>query len=212
MQMNMTVYQSILEGDSDAAISGVTEALERGVEPVRILNEEMIAAMEEVGRLFEEQEYFIPEMMIAARAMKKALTVLKPKLLASRIEPIGKVVIGTVKGDLHDIGKNLVVIMLEGVGFEVTDLGTDVSPDRFVAAVHSINPQIVGMSALLTTTMPYLDKSINSFKRAGIRDQIAIMIGGAPVSQEYAEKVGADLFAADAATAAKKARIYILAS
>jgi len=210
--MNKSVYQSILEGDSEAATAGVSEALKRGEEPIRVLNEEMIAAMEEVGRLFGEQEYFIPEMMISARAMKEALAILKPHLLESHIEPIGKIVIGTVKGDLHDIGKNLVAIMLEGVGFEVTDLGTDVSPDRFAAAVRDVNPQIVGMSALLTTTMPYLDASIRAIEQAGFRDRIAVMVGGAPVSQEYAEKIGADLFAADAAAAAKTARNHILAA
>jgi 5-methyltetrahydrofolate--homocysteine methyltransferase len=208
--MNMTIYQSILEGDSEAATVGVIEALERDLEPVRVLNDEMIAAMEEVGRLFEEGEYFIPEMMIAARAMKKALAILKPHLLESHIEPIGKFVIGTVMGDLHDIGKNLVTIMLEGVGFEVTDLGTDVSPDRFVSAVREINPQIVGMSALITTTMPYLDASIRAIEQAGFRDGIVVMVGGAPVSQEYAERIGADLFAADAASAAKIARNHVL--
>jgi 5-methyltetrahydrofolate--homocysteine methyltransferase len=207
--MMETVYQSILLGDSAAAVAGVGQALDGGADPKRVLNEQMIAAMVEVGRLYEEQEYFIPEMMIAARAMKDALAVLRPNLVERGVESVGKVVIGTVKGDLHDIGKNLVAIMLEGVGFEVIDLGTDVSPAKLVSAVKEHTPQIVGLSALLTTTMPHLETTIRSLEEAGLREGIGVMVGGAPVSQEYATKVGADLYAPDAASAAKRAIAYL---
>jgi 5-methyltetrahydrofolate--homocysteine methyltransferase len=210
--MLKTVYQSIILGDSDTAVAGVSQALEGGADPKRVLNEQMIAAMVEVGRLYEEQEYFIPEMMISARAMKDALAILRPNFVKREVEPTGKVVICTVKGDLHDIGKNLVAIMLEGVGFEVVDLGTDVSPAQLVSAVKEHNPQIVGLSALLTTTMPYLETTIRSLEEADLRDGIGVMAGGAPVSQEYATRVGADLYAPDAASAAKRARAYLRAS
>jgi len=209
--MDDVIYQSILSGDSAAATAGAIQALEQGRDPVRTLNEQMIAAMVEVGRLYEEQEYFIPEMMISARAMQQALTVLKPRLLEKQVRPLGTYVIGTVKGDLHDIGKNLVAIMLEGVGFEVCDLGTNVSPDDFVSAVREYTPDIVGMSALLTTTMPYLDTTIRALHGAGLRDEIAVMVGGAPVNLDFASKIEADIFATDAASAAKRAAAYIRA-
>jgi 5-methyltetrahydrofolate--homocysteine methyltransferase len=207
--MKDIVYQGILLGDSAAAVDGVKQALAEGADPKRILDEQMITAMVEVGRLYEEQEYFIPEMMISARAMKGALAILKPSLVTGGIKPVGKVVIGTVKGDLHDIGKNLVATMLEGVGFEVVDLGTDVSPDRFVSAAREHEPDILGLSALLTTTMPYLEITIQSIEDADLRKEIGLMVGGAPVTQEYAYEAGADLFAPDAATAAKRARAYL---
>ena len=203
------IYHSILHGDADGATAAVSQALDRGADPQRILNEQMIAAMIEVGRLYEEQEYFIPEMMISARAMQQAVTILQPLLVDGGGTPLGRFVIGTVKGDLHDIGKNLVAVMLEGVGFEVVNLGTDVAPAAFVKAVGEHSPSILGMSALLTTTMPYLDATIRSIEKAGLRDDVAIMVGGAPVNQEYAIEIGADLFASDAAGAAKSARAFI---
>ena len=150
--------------------------------------------------------------MISARAMQKALAVLKPKLVEHKVKPLGKYLIGTVKGDLHDIGKNLVAVMLEGVGFDVYDLGTDVSPREFVSAVIEYAPDIVGMSALLTTTMPYLETTIQALAEAGLRDKIGVMVGGAPVHEEYASMIGADLFATDAATAAKRAKTFIQSS
>lgn len=204
--MKDAVFQAILIGDADRAVKGVVQALEKGAKPQVLLNEQMIAAMVEVGRLYEEQEYFIPEMMISARAMQRSLAVLELRLTKKQVKPLGKFVIGTVKGDLHDIGKNLVAIMLEGVGFEVFDLGTDVSPEKFAEAVQEFEPDILGMSALLTTTTPYLAETIRAVEDAGLRDRLSIMVGGAPVSQEFANKIGADLFASDAATAAKLAR------
>jgi 5-methyltetrahydrofolate--homocysteine methyltransferase len=200
------LYQSILTGDSDGAIAGVEKALDDGNDPNDILNQGMIAAMAEVGRRFEVQEYFIPEMLVAAKAMKDSLVVLQPHLVETGIEPIGKVVLGTVKGDLHDIGKNLVGMMLEGAGFEVVDLGTNVLPEQFVAAIGQHRPHFVGMSSLLTTTMLGMGKTIEALKEAGVRDQVKVMVGGAPVTPEFAQQIGADLFAPDAATAATRAK------
>jgi 5-methyltetrahydrofolate--homocysteine methyltransferase len=196
-----TIYKSVVEGDSAAVIAGVEQALDAGVKPDVILQEGMIAAMKEVGRRFEEGDYFVPEMLIAARAMKGGLGVLKPHLVDSAIEPAGIVAVGTVQGDLHDIGKNLVSMMLEGAGFVIHDLGTDVSPDRFVSAIQDNAVDIVALSALLTTTMPSMESTIKAISAAGLRDRVKIIIGGAPVTQEYAEKIGADGFAADASSA-----------
>ena len=200
------LYQSILTGDSDGAIAGVEKALDDGNDPSDILNQGMIAAMAEVGQRFEVQEYFIPEMLVAAKAMKESLAVLQPHLVETGVEPIGKVVLGTVKGDLHDIGKNLVGMMLEGAGFEVVDLGTNVLPEQFVAAIRQHRPHFVGMSSLLTTTMLGMGKTIEALKEAGVREQVKVMVGGAPVTPEFAQQIGADLFAPDAATAATRAK------
>lgn len=200
------LYQSILTGDSDGAIAGVEKVLDDGNDPNDILNQGMIAAMTEVGQRFEDQQYFIPEMLVAAKAMKESLAILQPHLVETGIEPIGKVVLGTVKGDLHDIGKNLVGMMLEGAGFEVLDLGTNVLPEQFVAAIRQHRPHFVGMSSLLTTTMLGMGKTIEVLKEAGVRDQVKVMVGGAPVTPEFAEQIGADLFAPDAATAASRAK------
>lgn len=200
------LYQSILTGDSDGAIAGVEKVLDDGNDPNDILNQGMIAAMTEVGQRFEDQQYFIPEMLVAAKAMKESLAILQPHLVETGIEPIGKVVLGTVKGDLHDIGKNLVGMMLEGAGFEVLDLGTNVLPEQFVAAIRQHRPHFVGMSSLLTTTMLGMGKTIEALKEAGVRDQVKVMVGGAPVTPEFAKQIGADLFAPDAATAASRAK------
>ncbi len=210
--MNEALFNAILEGDSDAAVTAVNQAIEAGEDPAAILNEGMIGAMAEVGRRYEEQDYFIPEMMISARAMKESLSVLKPHLAEQDVQPVGKVVIGTVKGDLHDIGKNLVSIMLNGAGFEVFDLGTDVSADQFVSAVRDHEPDFLGISALLTTTMLGIENVIMALDEAGLRNRVKIMVGGAPLDQEFAEKVGADLYAPDAASAAKEATAQIYAS
>jgi 5-methyltetrahydrofolate--homocysteine methyltransferase len=200
------IYQSVIDGDMNGATEGVNTALAEGIAASDILNKGLIAAMTEVGRLFEEGEYFVPEMLIAARAMQASVALLKPKLLEADIKPLGKVVIGTVKGDLHDIGKNLVAMMLEGAGFEIIDLGTDVPPEKFVAAITEHEAEFIGMSALLTTTMPAMRTSIEALKEAGVRDTVKIMIGGAPVTQTYADEIGADIYAPDGPSAARKAK------
>ena len=183
-------------------------ALAEGIKADTILNESLVTAMDEVGRLFESGEFFVPEMLVAARAMQTGLRLLKPHLLSSETKMAGKVAIGTVKGDLHDIGKNLVAMMLEGAGFEIVDLGVDVSPETFVKAARD-GAQIIGMSALLTTTMTNMGVVIEALKTAGLRDQVKVLIGGAPVTQEYANKIGADMFASDASSAVRSARLLV---
>ena len=201
-----TIYQSVVEGDMKATTAGVNTALAEGIGAAEILNKGLIEAMTEVGRLFEAGEYFVPEMLIAARAMKAGTELLKPKLKEAGVKPLGKVAIGTVKGDLHDIGKNLVAMMMEGAGFEILDLGTDVTPEKFVEAVKTQGAQFIGMSALLTTTMPAMRASIEALKTAGVRDKVSVMIGGAPVTQNYATEIGADIYAPDGPSAARKAK------
>ena len=176
--------------------------LGEGLSAAEILNEAMIPAMAEVGRLFEANEYYVPEMLIAARAMKAGLAILRPELVKEKVEPLGKVALGTVKGDLHDIGKNLVSIMVEGAGFEVIDLGVDVSPQAFVNAAKDRKADVVGLSALLTTTMPGMKSTIEALEEAGIRGKVKVIIGGAPVTQKYADEIGADGYGRDAASAA----------
>jgi 5-methyltetrahydrofolate--homocysteine methyltransferase len=187
----------------------VQVALDAGLAPDDILKNALVTAMGEVGRRFEAGEYFVPEMLIAARAMQGGLKLLKPRLVQNGVAAIGKVIIGTVAGDLHDIGKNLVGMMLEGGGFEVIDLGADVKPEAFVAAVREHRPDIIGLSALLTTTMPKMISTIQALEEAGLRKQVKVMIGGAPVTEEYAKKIGADGFAYDASLAVKVARSLI---
>jgi 5-methyltetrahydrofolate--homocysteine methyltransferase len=200
------IYQAVLDGDAGGATENVAAALEAGVPASDILNKACIAAMTEVGRLFEEGEKFVPEMLISARAMNASVDLLKPHLTEDDVTTVGKAVLGTVKGDLHDIGKNLVRMMMEGTGFEVVDLGTDVPPDKFVAAVQEHSPQLVGMSALLTTTMPAMKDTIEALAEAGVRDRVKVIIGGAPVTQEYSDKIGADGYAPDASSATRKAK------
>ena len=195
------IYNAILEGNQAATVTGVTQALEANGDPAVILNQGMIAAMKEVGRLFEEGEYYVPEMLIAARAMQAGLVILKPHLVDSGIEPSGTVAVGTVKGDLHDIGKNLVAMMLEGAGFAIIDLGTDVAPEIFVAAIQDDGVDVVALSALLTTTMPSMKATIAAIDAAGLRENVKVIVGGAPVTQEYADQIGADGFAPDASGA-----------
>lgn len=195
------IYRAIVEGDIDAAQTEVRAAVEAGITGAEILNTAMVPAMSEVGCLFEKEEYFVPEMLTSARAMKGGLEIVKPLLVNSGLEPVGKVAIGTVKGDLHDIGKNLVAMMLEGAGFEIIDLGTDVAPEKFVEAIKS-GANIIGLSALLTTTMPSMETTIRAIEAAGLRDNARIIIGGAPVTAEYARRIGADGFAPDASQAA----------
>jgi 5-methyltetrahydrofolate--homocysteine methyltransferase len=203
-----SIYDAILEGDMEGVVNNVQAPLDAGVAPGEILNTALIPAMDKVGRLFEEGEYFVPEMLVAARAMKAGLEILKPLLVDSGVDPVGKVVLGTVKGDLHDIGKNLVAMMLEGAGFEIVDLGADVSPDQFVAAIRD-GVDVVGLSALLTTTMPAIENTIRAIEESGLRNQVKIIVGGAPVTAEYARQIGADGYAADASQAATLARELI---
>ena len=195
-----------MDGNAQGAATQVQTALDAGVVPGEILNKGCIAAMGEVGRLFEEGEMFVPDMLIAARAMQASMNILKPHLAEGEITSAGKVVIGTVAGDLHDIGKNLVGMMMEGAGFEIVDLGTDVSAEVFVGAVKEHNPDLIGMSALLTTTMPSMTATIEALTEAGLRDQVKVLIGGAPVTQAFADEVGADGFAPDASSATRKAK------
>lgn len=199
------IYQGVLDGDLDIVVTGVQTALDEKVTAEMILKQSMMGAMAEVGQLFEDGEYFVPELLVAARAMQGGLQILKPFLAAEAVEPIGKVVTGTVKGDLHDIGKNLVGIMMEGAGFEIIDMGTDVSPEKFVEAVKESGAQVVALSALLTTTMANMPNTIKAFEESGLRNMVKIMVGGAPVTEEYAKKIGADGYAPDASQAAKVA-------
>jgi 5-methyltetrahydrofolate--homocysteine methyltransferase len=205
-QILKDLYQAIIDGAQEAAIAKTRAALDAGIGAGVILNEGMVSAMREVGHLFETGEYFVPEMLVSARAMQAGLNVLKPALIQAEVKAAGKIVIGTVKGDLHDIGKNLVCMMLEGASFEIIDLGTDVPPEKFVEAVREHHPELVGMSALLTTTMPNIPLTIDALKAAGLRDQVKVMIGGAPVTEQYAREVGADGTASDASQAATLAR------
>lgn len=202
------IYDAILDGDMEGVVNNIQPPLDAGVLPGEILNTALIPAMDKVGQLFEEGEYFVPEMLVAARAMKAGLEILKPLLVDSGVNPVGKVILGTVKGDLHDIGKNLVAMMLEGVGFEIVDLGADVFPDQFVAAIRE-DVDLVGLSALLTTTMPAMENTIRAIEESGLRDRVKIIVGGAPVTAEYARQIGADGYAADASQAAALARELI---
>jgi 5-methyltetrahydrofolate--homocysteine methyltransferase len=204
------IQTNVMEGQVNAVKENVQTAIDAGVPVSEILNEGMISAMAEVGHLFEEGECFVPEMLIAARAMQAGMAILKPHLKNAEVVSAGKVAIGTVKGDLHDIGKNLVAMMLEGAGFEIIDLGTDVPPEKFVEAVREQGAQIVAMSALLTTTMSSMKNTIDALNTAGLRGQIKVMIGGAPVTQSYADQIGADGFSSDASRAVATAKELVL--
>jgi len=201
--------QSVIDGEEERTESLVKQSMAGGLPPEQILKEGLIAAMTEVGRLFEAGEYYVPEMLISARAMKSGLTLLRPQLAAANVQAVGKVVIGTVQGDLHDIGKNLVGMMLEGAGFEVIDLGVDVSAQKFVDAVKEYQPDLIGCSALLTTTMPRMKDVVEALKQSGLRDNVKVMIGGAPITDKYAHDIGADLYAPDAASAAARAKLSL---
>jgi 5-methyltetrahydrofolate--homocysteine methyltransferase len=206
MTQSIPLKDAIIEGNAPAARGAAEAALASGREAFEIVQAEMMPAMAEVGRLFEEGEYFVPELMLSARAMKGALELLRPLLAASGAKPSGRVVIGTVAGDLHDIGKNLVAAMLEGGGFEVTDLGTDVAPAAFVDAVAATGAPIVCLSALLTVTMPSMRRTIEAFEQAGLRDRVRVLVGGAPVSEQYAQEIGADGYGETAGAAVALAR------
>ncbi|HNB52474.1 MAG TPA: corrinoid protein [Anaerolineales bacterium] len=203
------IYDAIIEGQLSEVRAQVQTALDAGMAPVILLNEGMVPAMAEVGRLFEIREYFVPEMMMSARAMKAGLDLLKPRLLDANVPFAGRVVIGTVKGDLHDIGKNMVGMMLEGGGFEVIDLGVDVAPEAFVQAVRTHAPNLIGLSALLTTTMGNMQATISALEAAGLRGQVKVMVGGAPLTQEFADEIHADGFAPDASRAVSLAKNLI---
>jgi len=200
------LYDSILNGDEKSALQVTNEALDQGANPSDLITRWMIPAMDEVGRLFEAQDYYVPELLLAGRAMKAALEPLRPLLAASGAQPTGRVVLGTVKGDLHDIGKNLVGSMLEGAGFEVFDLGIDVPSEKFVQAAREHQADIVALSALLTVTMPEMEKAIEALRSAGIRGRVKVLIGGAPVSRGYAEQIGADGYGDNASSAVTMAR------
>jgi len=204
------LHDAILNGDAKAAVAVTKEALDAGVDPLELVTRFMVPAMDEVGRRFECEEYFVPELLISARAMKGSLELIRPLLAAKGAQPTGRVAIGTVKGDLHDIGKNLVASMLEGGGFEVTDLGADVPPEKFVEAVRK-GANVVCLSALLTVTMPSMKTTIEALRSAGVRDQVKVLVGGAPVTPQYAHEIGADGFGENAAAAVSLARQMVAA-
>lgn len=199
--------EAVIKGDQATAVEITKTALDEGTAPKTVLDEGLIAGMDVVGARFKKNEVYIPEVLIAARAMKMAMELLEPELAKAGVEPIGKLLVGTVQGDLHDIGKNLVAMMLKGAGFEVIDLGVDVSPDKFVEEAKNSGAQVVGMSALLTTTMPGMEKTIKALQDAGVPAKI--MVGGAPVTQGFAEKIGAQGYAPDAASAVDTAKALV---
>jgi methylmalonyl-CoA mutase cobalamin-binding domain/chain len=203
------LFDNTLVGNAPAVKDLTNEGLAMGMNPETLLYDALIPSLEEVGARFERGDFFVPEMLIAARAMQGALDILRPLLAETGAKPIGTFVMGTVKGDVHDIGKNLVNIMLEGAGFTVYDLGVNVAPEKFVEQVQEHEPDIVGFSAFLTTTMPMFKANINALEKTGLRDRVIVMVGGAPVTQEYADAVGADGYAADASTAVRLAKALI---
>jgi len=203
------VSEALQRGDAEKVAELVKQALEENLLPKDILENGLIKGMEIIGVKFKKNEVYVPEVLIAARAMHAGMSILRPKLIETGVKNIGTIAIGTVKGDLHDIGKNLVKMMLEGAGFEVIDLGVDVSTDKFVAAVKEHKPNIIGMSALLTTTMVNMAEVIKALEAAGLRDKVKIMIGGAPITQNYADQIGADGYSPDAASAVDKAKTFI---
>ena len=203
------LYEAVLNGDQKTSIAVTQEALAAGADPLDLITNYMVPAMDEVGRRFECEDYFVPELLLSARAMKGSLQILRPLLAAQGSQPAGRVVIGTVKGDLHDIGKNLVASMLEGGGFEVVDLGADVSPEKFIAAIKEGGANIVCLSALLTVTMPSMRTTIDALKAAGVRDQVKVLVGGAPVTDQFAKEIGADGYSDNANGAVALARTFV---
>lgn len=211
----MSIVQEISEflqkGRAKNVKNLVTEALEQGLDPKEILNDGLLAGMMIIGGKFKRNEVFVPEVLVAARAMTAGLSILEPKLVEVGNEPVGKAVIGTVKGDLHDIGKNLVVMMLKGAGFEIFDMGVDVDADAFINKAEEVGADVICMSALLTTTMPYMKEVVDTLKERGLREKYVVMIGGAPVTEAFAEQVGADYYTADAPSAAEAAKAAVMA-
>lgn len=210
MNLKQAIFDAIVAGDAPTADRLVAEALEAGIPAEELLREALVAAMGRVGDLFECGDYYVSEMLVSAKAMKAGMKHLRPHLLAQAIEPIGKVVIGTVKGDLHDIGKNVVAMMLEGAGFQVIDLGVNVPPERFVQAAKETGADLVAVSALLTTTMPGMQAIVEALRAAGLPHPIKILVGGAPLTQDFADQIGADGFAPDAAAGATRARQLVV--
>ena len=200
------LHDAVVDGDAKSAKALTDAAIKAGVQPGDLLGKALIPAMDEVGRRFECNEYFVPELLISARAMKGSMELIRPLLAKSGIQPVGKVAIGTVKGDLHDIGKNLVAAMLEGGGFEIIDLGVDVSPEKFVAAVSEKGANLIALSALLTTTMPSMKDTLAALNAAGLRNKVKVMIGGAPITDAYAKEIGADGYSDNASSAVQLAR------
>mgnify|MGYP001812582597 FL=1 len=203
------LYNAVLEGEDDLTVELTQRGLEAGIEPTALIDDAMIPAMAEAGRLFEDEEYFVPELLLAGRAIQAGLEVLRPLLTAQEMSHAGTVVVATVQGDLHDIGKNLVAVMLEGAGFEVIDLGTDVAPEEIVAAIRDHQPDIVGLSALLTTTMLSMPRTIEAIAEAGLRDEVKVLVGGAPLSEARAKEFGADAFGDNANAAVRTALALI---
>ncbi len=208
-ELYQNLKETIIAGNPTEALSILQKMLDAGEPAKKIIDEALVPAMDIVGDKFQKNEFFIPELLVAGRAMEACMKVLQPLLAAGDIQPVGRFVVGTVKGDLHDIGKNIVAAMVKGAGFEVIDLGVDVSADKFIAAIKENKPDVVGLSALLTTTMKSMRDIIEGFKKEGIRDSVKVMVGGAPVTQSYADEIGADAYGRDAAEAARKAKELI---
>ena len=204
-----SMSEALQRGDAEKVEELVRKALEENLTPKKILEDGLIKGMDIIGAKFKKNEVYVPEVLIAARAMHAGMDILRPKLTEAGVKDIGKVVMGTVKGDLHDIGKNLVEMMLEGAGFNVIDLGVDVSADKYVEAVKDHQPDILAMSALLTTTMIYMGEVIKALNDVGLRNKLKIMVGGAPITQDYADQIGADGYSPDAASAVDKAKVFI---
>ncbi len=209
MSILQEIAENLMKGKAPVVKELVEKALADGMEPATVLGDGLIAGMNVIGERFKKNEVYVPEVLIAARAMHAGMNVLKPKLAAAGVEPIGKVVIGTVKGDLHDIGKNLVCMMLEGAGFEVLDIGIDCPPEKFIETAKNENAKIIAMSALLTTTMPAMKGVIEELDKSGLKGIVKTMIGGAPVTQDYADEIGADGYSPDAASAVDLAKTFI---
>jgi len=209
MALSQKLYDAIVDGKDTLAHAIVCEEIESGSDPLALIADTMIPAMDEVGKLYQEEEYFVPELMLAGRAMKAAMEPLRPLMAVAGAKPSGVIVVGTVKGDLHDIGKNLVISMLEGAGFKVHDLGTDVSPQKFVEAIRQHNPQILCLSALLTVTMMAMRTTIDAINKAGLRSQIKVLVGGAPLNEKYAREIGADGYGVSATDAVALAREHV---
>ena len=206
MEIIKMILGELSEGEADKTELLTQEALRQGVSPENILKEGLIAGMNMIGERFKKGELFVPEVLLAARAMQAGMNILKPRLIQTGIKPLGRIIIGTVKGDLHDIGKNLVAMMLEGAGFEIIDLGIDTAPERFIQEVKDKKPQILALSALLTTTLPMMKATIELLKAEGLEGTVKVLVGGAPLSQRYADEIGADGYAPDAVSAVAKAR------
>lgn len=209
MSQFQPIAEAVIKGKAPEVTRLVNEALASGVKPVDIINQGLISGMQVIADRFKKNEIYVPEVLIAARAMNAGLAIVKPLIADTEMKPIAKIVLGTVKGDLHDIGKKLVAMMLEGAGFDVVDLGIDVSPEKFVAAVQEHQPQLVGMSALLTTTMPSMAQTVKLLQESGLRNQVKVMIGGAPITDAYAKEIGADGYSPDAGSAVDVAKALV---